>query len=145
MSNTIVKYIITLVNNPHPCHRYMFITENYSSKFVFFWTVHNEDSKTKDFSKTILFLQPSQLPTAKGNCLRYCHQRENHRQQIFAVNIYLQFAMNLPLFCWIRSFLSYKCLLLRKHSTPDYFTWSISFPFILDFNTLWWSEQYCRF
>ena len=41
--------------------------------------------------------------------------------------IYLQFAMNLSLFCWIQMF-----TLLRKHSSPDYFTWSISFPFILD-------------
>ena len=30
--------------------------------------------------------QPSQLLMAKGNCLQYCHQRENHRQQIFAVD-----------------------------------------------------------
>ena len=30
--------------------------------------------------------QPSQSPTAKGSYLRYCHQRENHRQQIFAVD-----------------------------------------------------------
>ena len=57
-----------------------------------------------------LNIQPSQLPMAKGNCLRYCHQRENHQQQIFAVD--LQFAMNLSLFCWIRSCLPYKCLLL---------------------------------
>ena len=54
--------------------------------------------------------------------------------------IYLQFAMNLSLFCWIQMF-----TLLRKHSSPDYFTWSISFPFILDFITLRWSEQYCQF
>ena len=31
-------------------------------------------------------IQPSQLLTAKGNCLRYCHRRENHRQQIFDVD-----------------------------------------------------------
>ena len=30
--------------------------------------------------------QPSQLPMAKGNCFWYCHRRENHRQQIFAVD-----------------------------------------------------------
>ena len=37
MSNTIDKYIIItfpIVNNPHSCHPYMFITENYSSKFT---------------------------------------------------------------------------------------------------------------
>ena len=42
MSNAIDKYkIITfsIVNNPYPCHPYMFITENYSSKFtiISFW------------------------------------------------------------------------------------------------------------
>ena len=34
---------------------------------------------------SLILNQLSQLPTAKGNCLRYCHRRENHRQQIFAV------------------------------------------------------------
>ena len=34
---------------------------------------------------------------------------------------------------------------LRRHSSTDSFTWSISFPFILHFNTLRWSERYCRF
>ena len=47
MSNTIVKCIITLVNNPYTCHWHMFITENYSSKFMSFWIVHNKESKTK--------------------------------------------------------------------------------------------------
>ena len=91
-------------------------------------------------------LQPSQLPTAKGNCLRYCHQRENHRQQIFAVDHLftiryepLSILLN-KIFSFIQTF-----TLLRKHSSPDYFTWSISFPFILDFNTLRWSERYCQF
>ena len=42
MSNAIDKYIIitfSIVNNPHPCHPYMFITENYPSKFTImsFW------------------------------------------------------------------------------------------------------------
>ena len=42
LSNTITKYIIItffIVNNPYPCHPYMFITENYSSKFTImsFW------------------------------------------------------------------------------------------------------------
>ena len=42
MSNTIDEYIIiafSIVNNPYPCHPYMFITENYSSKFTImsFW------------------------------------------------------------------------------------------------------------
>ena len=37
MSNTIDKFIIisfSIVNNPYPCHPYMFITENYYSKFT---------------------------------------------------------------------------------------------------------------
>ena len=42
MPNTIDRYIIafSLVNNPYPCYLYMFITENYSSKFTImsFWT-----------------------------------------------------------------------------------------------------------
>ena len=42
MSNAIDKYIIivfSMVNNPYPCHPYMFITENYSSEFtiISFW------------------------------------------------------------------------------------------------------------
>ena len=42
MSNTVDKYIIItfpIVNNPHSCHPYMFITENYSSKITImsFW------------------------------------------------------------------------------------------------------------
>ena len=42
MSNTIDKLIIitfSIVTNPYPCHLYMFITENYSSKFLItsFW------------------------------------------------------------------------------------------------------------
>ena len=37
-------------------------------------------------SQNVSSEQPLQLPMAKGNCLRYCHQRENHRQQIFAVD-----------------------------------------------------------
>ena len=42
MSNTIAKYIIiafSKVNNPYSYHPYMFVTENYSSKFtiMFFW------------------------------------------------------------------------------------------------------------
>ena len=95
----------------------------------------------------ILFhLQPSQLPTAKGNYLRYCHQRENHWQQTFAIDHlftihYEPFSVLLnKIFSFIQMF-----TLSRKDSSPDYFTWSISFPFILDFNTLQWSEWYCRF
>ena len=42
MPNTIDRYIISfsLVNNPYPCYLYMFVTENYFSKFVImsFWT-----------------------------------------------------------------------------------------------------------
>ena len=37
MFNTTDEYIIitfSLVNNPFPCHPYLFITENYSSKFT---------------------------------------------------------------------------------------------------------------
>ena len=34
--------------------------------------------------------------------------------------------------------------LLRKDSSPDYFTQSISFPFILGFNMLRWSKQYAN-
>ena len=37
MSNTIDKYIrvtFSIVTDPYPCHPYMFITENYSSKFT---------------------------------------------------------------------------------------------------------------
>ena len=37
MFNTTDEYIIitfSLVNNPFPCHPYMFITENYSSKLT---------------------------------------------------------------------------------------------------------------
>ena len=42
MSNTIDKYIIitiSILSNPYPCHSYMLITENYSSKFSItsFW------------------------------------------------------------------------------------------------------------
>ena len=42
MSNTIDKFIIislSTVNNPCPCHPYMFITENYSLKVMImcFW------------------------------------------------------------------------------------------------------------
>ena len=42
VSNTIDNYIISifsLVNNPHPCHPYMFIIENYPSEFTVmsFW------------------------------------------------------------------------------------------------------------
>ena len=42
MSNTIDKYIMitfSIVNNPHSCHTYMFITENYSSNLTImsFW------------------------------------------------------------------------------------------------------------
>ena len=78
-------------------------------------------------------LQPSQLLTAKGNCLQYCHWRENHPQQIFAINHLFTicdepFSILLnKIFFFIQMF-----TLLRKHSSPDYFTWSISFPFILD-------------
>ena len=91
-------------------------------------------------------LQPSQLPTAKGNCLWYCHRRENHRQQIFAVDHlftirYEPFSILLnKIFTFIQMF-----TLLRKHSSPDYVTWSINFPFILDINTLRWSDQYWQF
>ena len=90
--------------------------------------------------------QPSQLPMAKGNCLRYCHRRENHQQQIFAADHlfairYEPFPILLnKIFSFIQMF-----TLLKKHSSPDYFTWSTSFPFILDFNTLRWSDRYCRF
>ena len=34
--------------------------------------------------------------------------------------------------------------LLRKDSSPDYFTQSISFPFILGFSMLRWSKQYAN-
>ena len=37
MSNTIDKYIIitfSIVTNSYPCHLYIFVTENYSSKFT---------------------------------------------------------------------------------------------------------------
>ena len=42
MSNSIDKCIIStfsIVNNPYPCHPYMFITENCCSKFMMmsFW------------------------------------------------------------------------------------------------------------
>ena len=42
MSNTIDDYItvtFSIVNNPYPCHPYMFVTVNYSSKFTImpFW------------------------------------------------------------------------------------------------------------
>ena len=42
MPNKIDKYMIiifSIVNNPYPCHPYMFITEIYSSKFTImsFW------------------------------------------------------------------------------------------------------------
>ena len=42
MSNTIDKYIIirfSIVSKPYPCHAYLFITENCSSKFTItsFW------------------------------------------------------------------------------------------------------------
>ena len=42
MSNTIDKFIIisfSIVNNPYLCHPYIFIIENYSSKFTImsFW------------------------------------------------------------------------------------------------------------
>ena len=42
MSNTIDKYIITfsIVNSPYTCYPYMFITENYFSKYIImcFWS-----------------------------------------------------------------------------------------------------------
>ena len=42
MSNAIDKYVVitfSIVNNPYTCHPYMFITENFCSKFtiMFFW------------------------------------------------------------------------------------------------------------
>ena len=85
----------------------------------------------------LTWAQPSQLLMAKGNCLRYCQRRENHWQQIFAVDHlftirYEPFSILLnKIFSFIQMF-----TLLKKHSSPDYFTLSISFPFILDFNAL---------
>ena len=75
------------------------------------------------YSKFIEYLQPSQLLTAKGNCLRYCHRRENNRRQIFAVDhlftiCYETFSILLnKIFSFIQMF-----TFLRKHSSPDYFT-----------------------
>ena len=44
--------------------------------------------------------------------------------------IYLQFAMNISLFCWIKSFFHTNVYSFKKNCSPDYFTWSTSFPFI---------------
>ena len=63
---------------------------------------------------SFIYIQPSQLPTGKGNCLRYCHRRENHRQQIFAVDhlftiqyepssILLKIFSFIPMFTLLRS------------------------------------------
>ena len=56
--------------------------------------------------------------------------RNYRRQKVIAFDIaieekiidsklftYLQFAVNLSLFCWIKSFLSYKCLLFKENIT----------------------------
>ena len=65
-------------------------------------------------------IQTSQLPTAKGNCLRYCHRRENHRQQI----IYLFTIRCEPFSILLNKIFSFIQMftLLRKHSSRDYFT-----------------------
>ena len=67
--------------------------------------------------------QPSQLPTAEGNCLRYCHRRENHQQQIFAVGHLFTIHYE-PVSILLNKIFSFKQMftLLRKHSSPDYFT-----------------------
>ena len=55
MPNTIDRYIIafSLVNNPYPCYLYMFITENYSSKFTImsFWTSVRKSPAENGISK----------------------------------------------------------------------------------------------
>ena len=72
---------------------------------------------------SLILNQLSQLPTAEGNCLRYCHRRKNHRQQIFAVYHlftirYEPFSILLnQIFSFIQMF-----ILLRKHSSLDHFT-----------------------
>ena len=86
---------------------------------------------------TRLFLYPCYIPWKHQKTsgflmtwtgLRYIHSPRNYRRQkaiafdiaieekiigskFLPSIIYLQFAMNLSLFCWIRLFLSYKCLL----------------------------------
>ena len=59
MSNTIDKFIIisfSIVNNPCPCHPYMFITENYSSKFTImcFWDPAPKSSAENGISQKSL-------------------------------------------------------------------------------------------
>ena len=67
--------------------------------------------------------QPSQLPTAKDNCLRYRHRRENNRQQIFAVDHLFTIRYE-PFSVLLNKIISFiqMLTLLRKHSSPDYFT-----------------------
>ena len=60
MSNTIAKYIIitfSMVNNPYSYHPYMFITENYSSKFtiMFFWAPALISPAKNNIPKTSLY------------------------------------------------------------------------------------------
>ena len=67
MSNTIDKLIIitfSIVTNPYPCHLYMFITENYSSKFLImsFWAPVLKSPAENDIPKKCLNTsQSSQL------------------------------------------------------------------------------------
>ena len=96
--------------------------------------------------KIILLNTALTIMMAKGNCLWYCLQRAYHQQQIFAVN-HLFTDRHEPFSVLLNKIFSFTEMftLLRKHSSPNYFTWSISFRFILDFNMLWWSERHCQF
>ena len=63
MSNTIDKYIIItfpIVNNPHSCHPYMFITENYSSKLTImsFWAPAPKSPAEKGIPAKSLGMSP---------------------------------------------------------------------------------------
>ena len=58
MSNTIDKYIIitfSIINSPHLCHPYMFITENYSSKLTImsFWATAPRSPAEKVFPQNL--------------------------------------------------------------------------------------------
>ena len=59
MSNTIDKYIrvtFSIVTDPYPCHPYMFITENYSSKFtiMYVWALVPKFLTENEFPKRSL-------------------------------------------------------------------------------------------
>ena len=72
-----------------------------------------------------LSIQSSQILMAKGNCFRYCHRRENHLQQIFAVNhlfticceplsIFLNKIFHTNIHSFKKTFLSWLCSLCLR-------------------------------